>query len=99
MTEWKARCRLIHSVEKKLFDFQRGTPRAFWASFALNLACQGMAILEVFLVLWLLGLRVAPLEAFVFEALTKLVNAVGTLTQATLELMRAETCSSQRCSA
>ena len=70
---------LIHSVEKKLFDFQRSTPRAFWASFALNLACQGMAILELFLVLWLLGLRVAPLEAFVFEALTKLVNAFGTL--------------------
>jgi phosphatidylglycerophosphate synthase len=69
---------LIQSVEKKLFDFHRHTPGAFWASFILNLACQGMAVLEVYLVLWLLGIKVGLLGALVFEALTKLVNAVGT---------------------
>src|SRR5271166_5060553 len=40
---------LIHSVEKKLFDFHRCTPNAFWTSLALNLACHGMAVLEVYL--------------------------------------------------
>jgi phosphatidylglycerophosphate synthase len=69
---------LIQSVEKKLFDIHRHTPGAFWASFILNLACQGMAVLEVYLVLWLLGIKVGLLGALVFEALTKLVNAVGT---------------------
>ena len=69
---------LIQSVEKKLFDFHRHTPGAFWASFILNLLCQGMAVLEIYLVLWLLGIKVGLLGALVFEALTKLVNAVGT---------------------
>jgi uncharacterized protein (TIRG00374 family) len=68
---------LIQSVEKNLFDFHRHTPGAFWTSFILNLACQGMAVLEVYLVLWLLGIKVGLLGALVFEALTKLVNAVG----------------------
>jgi phosphatidylglycerophosphate synthase len=70
---------LIHSVEKRLFDFHRYTPGAFWASFILNLACHGMAILEVYLVLWFLGVKVGLLGALAFEALTKLVNAAGTL--------------------
>jgi hypothetical protein len=56
---------LIQSVEKKLFDFHRHTPGAFWASFILNLACQGMAVLEVYLVLWLLGIKVGLLGALV----------------------------------
>jgi uncharacterized protein (TIRG00374 family) len=70
---------LIRSVEKKLFDFHRHTPGAFWTSFILNLACHAMAVLEVYLVLWLLGARIGFLGALVFEAVTKLVNAVGTL--------------------
>jgi phosphatidylglycerophosphate synthase len=68
---------LVHSVETKLFDFHRHSPGAFWASFILNLACHGMAVLEVYLVLWLLGVKFGLLGALVFEALTKLVNAVG----------------------
>jgi len=68
---------LIYSVEKKLFDFHRYTPGAFWASLALNLVCHGMAVLEVYLVLWLMGVKIGLLGALVFEALTKLVNAVG----------------------
>jgi phosphatidylglycerophosphate synthase len=69
---------LIKSVENKLFDFHRNTPGAFWASLILNLVGQGMAVLEVYLILWLLGAKVGPLGAFVLEALTKMVNVVGT---------------------
>ena len=69
---------LIHSVEKKLFDFHRCTPNAFWTSLALNLACHGMAVLEVYLALWLMGVKIGLLGSVVFEALTKLVNVVGT---------------------
>ena len=68
---------LIRSVEKKFFDFHRDTPGAFWASLALNLAWHGIAVLEVFLVLWLMGAKIGPLGALVTEALTKLVNVVG----------------------
>jgi phosphatidylglycerophosphate synthase len=75
----EAKLPLIHSVENKLFDFHRRTPVAFWASLALNLSSHAMAILEVYLILWLMGIKIGLLGALVFEALTKLVNAVGTL--------------------
>jgi phosphatidylglycerophosphate synthase len=75
----EAKLPLIHSVENKLFDFHRYTPGAFWASLALNLSSHAMAILEVYLILWLMGIKIGLLGALVFEALTKLVNAVGTL--------------------
>jgi phosphatidylglycerophosphate synthase len=69
---------LIHSVERQLFDFHTSMPGAFWSALALNLACHGMAVLEVYLVLWLLGVKIGIIGALIFEALTKLVNAVGT---------------------
>ena len=68
---------LIHSVEKKLLDFHHQNPRAFWASLFLNLACHGFAVLEVYLILWLMGFKIGFLGALVFEVLGKLVNAVG----------------------
>jgi hypothetical protein len=68
---------LIHSAEKKLFDFHRDMPGAFWTSLALNLAWHGLAVLEVFLVLWLMGVKIGPLRALVTEALTKLLNVIG----------------------
>ncbi len=68
---------LVYSVEKKLFDFHRYTPGLFWASLALNLAGHGMAVFEVYLILWLMGFKIGLLGALVFEALTKLVNTVG----------------------
>ena len=68
---------LIQSVEKKFFDFHRYAPGAFWASLALNLAWHGIAVFEVFLVLWLMGAKIGPLCALVTEALTKLVNIAG----------------------
>jgi uncharacterized protein (TIRG00374 family) len=68
---------LIHSVERKLLDFYHHTPRAFWGSFMLNLVCHGAAILEVYLILWLMGAKISFLAALAIEALTKLVNLLG----------------------
>lgn len=68
---------LIHSVENKLHDFYHRTPGAFWGSFALNLAYQGTAVCEVYLILWLMSARISFFGAFAIEALTKLVNVVG----------------------
>ena len=77
---WTERKRsLIHSVENKLHDFYHLTPAAFWGSFALNLACHGAAVLEVYLILWLMGFKVSFFAALAIEALTKLVNIAGTL--------------------
>src|SRR5271165_4929102 len=68
---------IIKSVESRLFEFHRDTPRAFWASLVLNLACHGLAVLEVYLTLYLMGVKICLLGALIFEALTKLVNVVG----------------------
>jgi len=69
---------VIHSVENNLLDFYHRTPGSFWASFALNLACHGAAVFEVYLILWLLGAKVSLFGALAIEALTKLVNIAGT---------------------
>jgi phosphatidylglycerophosphate synthase len=69
---------LIHSVENKLLDFYHHTPGAFWSSFALNMACHGAAVLEVYLILWLMGAKISLFAALAIEALTKLVSTVGT---------------------
>ncbi len=68
---------IITSVESRLFEFHRDMPRAFWASIALNLAWHGLMVLEVYLILYLMGVKVSLLGALIFEALTKLVNVVG----------------------
>ena len=68
---------LIQSVENTLLDFHHHTPKIFWSSFALNLACHCMAVLEVCLILWLMGINVGFFAALVIEALTKLVNLIG----------------------
>jgi phosphatidylglycerophosphate synthase len=68
---------VIHSVEGKLLDFCHHRPRAFWGSFALNLVCQGAAVLEVYLILRLMGVPVSVFVALAAEALTKLVNVAG----------------------
>src|SRR5271157_3507793 len=68
---------LIKSVECRLFEFHRDMPRAFWASLVLNLVCHGLAVLEVYLILYLMGARISLLGALIFEALTKVVNVVG----------------------
>jgi phosphatidylglycerophosphate synthase len=68
---------LVQSVENALFDFHHNTPRAFWGSFSLNLASQCMAVSEVCLILWLMGVKMGFFSALVIEALTKLVNVLG----------------------
>ena len=70
---------IIYLVENKLFDFYNDKPGMFWGSLALNLTSHGIAVFEVYLVLWLLGVKIGCLSAVVFEALTKLVNVVGTV--------------------
>ena len=78
LSGWMERKRsLIHLVENKLLDFYHHTPGAFWGSFGLNLACHGAAVLEVYLILWLMGVKVSFIAALAVEALTKLVNVVG----------------------
>ena len=79
LSGWMERKRsLIHSVENKLHDFYHRTPGAFWGSFALNLACHCAAVFEVYLILWLMGAKISLFAALAIEALTKLVNVVGT---------------------
>ena len=68
---------MVQSVENALFDFHHKTPGAFWASFSLNLAAQCMAVSEVCLILWLMGVKMGFFSALVIEALTKLVNVLG----------------------
>jgi hypothetical protein len=68
---------VIDSAESNLFAFCQENPKAFWASLTLNLACHGMAILEVYLLLHFMGARTGLLGALVLEAFTKLINVVG----------------------
>jgi phosphatidylglycerophosphate synthase len=70
---------LIQSVENALLDFHHNSPRAFWGSFSLILASHCMAVMEVCLVLWLMGVKLGVLSALVVEAMTKLVNVVGSI--------------------
>ena len=70
---------LIHSVENALLDFHHNSPGAFWGSFLLILASHCMAVAEVCLVLWLMGVKFRVLSALVVEAMTKLVNVVGNI--------------------
>jgi hypothetical protein len=70
---------VIESAERNFFDFYYETAGAFWQSVALNVACHGTAILEVYILLCFMGARSGLFLALVLEALTKLINTVGTL--------------------
>jgi uncharacterized protein (TIRG00374 family) len=70
---------LIQSVENALLDFHHNSTGAFWKSFFLILASHFMAVMEVCLVLRLVGVRFGLLSALAIEALTKLVNLVGSI--------------------
>jgi Lysylphosphatidylglycerol synthase TM region len=70
---------LIQSVENTLLDFHHNMPKAFWASFSLNLACHCMAVLEVCLVLWLMKIKLGFFGALIVEAFTKIVNVMGNI--------------------
>jgi Lysylphosphatidylglycerol synthase TM region len=70
---------IIDSAEDNLFRFYHDAPKAFCASLILNLACHGMAILEVYILLYFMGASIGLAGAFVLEAFTKLINVIGAL--------------------
>ena len=70
---------VIASAEQQLLTFHRQQPKAFWISTLLNFLAHGLAIAEVYLILWLMGSKVTVMGAFMLEALTKLINAVGSV--------------------
>jgi uncharacterized protein (TIRG00374 family) len=70
---------LIQSVENALLDFHHNSTGAFWKSFFLTLASHCMSVMEVCLVLRLMGVKFAVLNALAVEAMTKLVNLVGSI--------------------
>lgn len=71
------RSQLFLSIENTLLDFHHHTPGAFWTSFLLNLGSHCMALMEVCLILWLMGVKIGFFAALVIEGLTKLVSVVG----------------------
>jgi phosphatidylglycerophosphate synthase len=75
----KRKLPLIVSVEDKLLQFHRERPSAFWGGVALNFACHGLAITEVYLILLFMGRHVPWMGALILESLTKLINVVGAL--------------------
>jgi uncharacterized protein (TIRG00374 family) len=70
---------LIQSVENALLDFHHNSTGAFWKSFFLTLASHFMSVMEVCLVLHLMGVKFGLLSALAIEAMTKLVNLVGSI--------------------
>ena len=70
---------LIQSVENALLDFHHNSTGAFWESFFLTLASHFMSVMEVCLVLRLMGVKFGLLSALAIEAMTKLVNLVGSI--------------------
>ncbi len=70
---------IIDSAEHNLLTFYRQAPSAFWASLTLNFLWHALAVLEVFVILRFMGVRIAMIGAFVVEGLTKVINLVGAL--------------------
>ena len=70
---------VVDSAEKNFLSFYHDTPKAFWASLVLNFVCQGLAILEIYLLLHFMGARISFLGAFVLEALTKCISVIGAI--------------------
>jgi uncharacterized protein (TIRG00374 family) len=70
---------LIQSVENALLDFHHNSTAAFWKSVFLTLASHFMSVMEVCLILRLMGVKFGLLSALTIEAMTKLVNLVGSI--------------------
>jgi phosphatidylglycerophosphate synthase len=70
---------VILSAEEQLLKFHTQAPAAFWMSTLLNFVAHGLAIAEVYLILLLMGAKVTFGGALMLEALTKLINAIGTV--------------------
>ncbi len=70
---------IIELAERDLLSFRSRGPGIFWAVIGLYFLSQMLAIAEVYLLLRLMGVGLAPVGAFAIEALTKLTNVVGAL--------------------
>jgi uncharacterized membrane protein YuzA (DUF378 family) len=70
---------IIDSAEDNLLNFHDEAPASFWATLMLNLFWHLLAVLEVYVILWFMGARIALGGAFVVEGLTKVINLVGAL--------------------
>ena len=70
---------VILSAEEQLLNFHNQAPSAFWMSTVLNFVAHGLAIAEVYLILVLMGSKISLLGALMLEALTKLINAIGSI--------------------
>ena len=70
---------VVEAAENNLFDFFHKAPGLFWGSVVLNLATHATAILEVYVLLYFMGATKGLIVALFVEALTKLINIVGTL--------------------
>lgn len=69
----------IRKFETIISSFYAESRGSFWSSLVLNLFGHAFSVVEVYLVLWLLGLQPTILVAFLIEALTKVVNLAGTV--------------------
>ena len=70
---------IVDNAEHNLLTFHEVAPTAFWATFMFNLLWHALAVLEVYVILWFMGARIALGSAFVVEGLTKVINLVGAL--------------------
>ncbi len=78
--QWLKPGTIVQSVEHELLEFWHGLPGMFCLSLSLNILCQFLAILELYLALDLMGFHVGLAAALAAEALTKLTNTLGALT-------------------
>jgi lysylphosphatidylglycerol synthase-like protein len=67
----------IDSAERNLLTFYRQNPGAFYANLTLNSLWHSMAVLEVYLILYFMGIRIGVAGACAVEGLTKVINLVG----------------------
>jgi hypothetical protein len=69
----------IDSAEHNLLTFSRKAPVAFRASLIFSLLWHALAVLEVYVILRLMGARIAVVGTLALEGLTKVINLVGAL--------------------
>ena len=75
---------VILSAEEQLLKFHTRAPRCLLDERLLNFVAHGLAIAEVYLILLLMGSKVAIVGALMLESLTKLINAIGGLIPGTV---------------
>jgi len=69
-------------VESTMFHFLDTDRPRFWSAFALNLTAHLLAVFELWLLLWLLGLTAPPLTALLIEGMNKIANISGVIVPA-----------------